>query len=1047
MALSYLIRSGLVVGLFSLASLFPVRADNAWRADLPYRQRIQIDARGLDRDLVDFPLRMRLTDVRFARTLAAPDGRDLRALGADGPLPLQRISWTPGEIHFVVRVPNVRAGTIDLGFDLYFGRPETSAPSLSKVWNDAHVAVLSLAGNVENRAASRMASIRRSGYVVQNGWTPGLVMEQSHPWITLDRRHKGYLEIEPIASVPALVFAGRFRAASPEGRLTLLSGAGFDLVVDGAQLVFHENGRALAVGGVTRDRWHSVVLAIDPSDGERALTLDGIASARDRFPAPTSIPPVLRVGRGLVGAAETQFGGDLEDLRFLAGTPSPAWLAALGLNLSEANPLVLVGPLEQAEGGAVPPPPPELVGPVDGAESYKPAGATLQWQPALGAERYEVQWFADALGERLLGRIPAGAKLELALTAAQAGATEVHWTVVAKSSTGSTRAKDLFRLTFPRPTAPAAMQAAAEICPPEMDRPDGLEIALDGYLAGRIDRLGNYLLDFTRRNPGLLRMLRERPEKGVPAWAGVFAGQYLSSLQLVWRLTHRPELKAQTDAYVRDLIATQRADGYLAPFDGIDDSLGLWNHYAVMIGLLDYEQDTGDVAALAATRKIGDLVLQVYGPAGRLLPKSGGANEAVCHAMARLCRATGNVRYRDFVRYVIHEVWNEPGGVAYHRLGQENAPLSAFPVRRWEGVHNLLALSEMHWLTGDGDYRLDFERLWGTLLRTERHNTGGFSTNEGLLGAAYNRGTIETCCTVAWTLLCTDMFRLTGDSQAADELEWSTLNSALGSIPYDGTCSTYCTQPDGLRQFNVLRQGPPDGMELNCCSTNAARALGNIASWALLRTKDGLALNFYGPSRLSARLPSGNRFGLEQSTDYPRDGAIRLKVTVDEPEVLALRLRIPAWSARTRLTLNGLTLPVPAAGGYACLERTWSTGDEIGLELDFSPRVEIGRDDYAGRFCVFRGPLLLASDTRYSDGHAPTASPLEPKGLVLEPLPLPDGPGPWVLAHLTDRDGRRLTVCDFSSAGIFGTSYRSWLDLPPSRAKAKSTSPTSPPSL
>ncbi|MDB6168504.1 MAG: hypBA [Verrucomicrobia bacterium] len=1010
-------------------------AGDWWNGDWPYRQHVSIDARAIEGTLADFPLRMRLTDAQFARTLASPDGGDLRAIGASGEiLPLEKVSWNPNAICFTVRVPRILGGAASGGFDLYFGHRAAPPLASGQVWNGSHLFVLPLAGETKD-SSSRRAVVARTGYVVQNGWTPGLIMEQSHPWLTLDRQHRGFLEIQAAAGGTRLTLACRFRCATLAGPMTLFSGAGLDVIVEGRRILVRSGGSELALGGVDPARWHSAVVSYDAHTGARTLALDGVATKNDSA-APGPPLSTIRIGRGISDAAETQFGGDIEDLRGMRGELSPAWLEATALNLSDPNPLVATGPLEQASGRLVPLPPPQLIGPVDGAESYKPGGVTLSWLPALGAENYEVLLFTDAHGGRPLARLPAGLNLGLTLTSAQAGGSDVRWTVAAKSPQGETRARELRRLSFRRIDVSNRKPIPTERIAPKLQRPAGLTIELGGFLGGRVERLGRYMVEFTRRNPGLLRMLRERPEKNVPPWAGVFPGQYLSSAQLVWRLSRNPELKTQIDAYVRELIATQRADGYLGPFEGPEEYLALWNHYAVLIGLLDYHEDTGDRAALEAARKIGDLVLRIYGPAGATLPKNGGANEAVSHAIVRLCRATGDVRYRDFASYVIHEAWNEPGGVAYHRLGQERAPITAFPVRRWEGVHNLMALSEMHWLTGETDYRDDFEHLWRTLRNTERHTTGGFSTNEGLLGTPLNRGTIETCCTVAWTLLSTDMLRISGESSAADELEWSTLNSALGSIPSDGTCSTYNTPPDGLRQFNVLRQGPSDGAELSCCSTNAARAIGNLANWAVMRHGDGLALNFYGPSKIAAELPSGNRVSLEQVTDYPAHGAIRLKVGVRDSETFTLLLRIPSWSIRTRLTLNGRQLPEPAAGNYASIRRRWTAGDEIGLELDFTPRVEAGREDYAGKVCVFRGPLLFASDGRYAGEHVPYSGPLNPRGITMDPIALPEGAGPWVLARLTDGDGRRIVVCDFSSAGIFGDEYRSWFELQPARGAA-----------
>lgn len=481
---------------------------------------------------------------------------------------------------------------------------------------------------------------------------------------------------------------------------------------------------------------------------------------------------------------------------------------------------------------------------------------------------------------------------------------------------------------------------------------------------------------------------------------------------------------------MRDLISTQRADGYLGPFESIAGSLELWNHYATLCGLLDYYEDTQYRPALEAARRVADLVIQAYGPAGDVLPKTGGASESISHAIVRLYGVTRDQRYLDLANYMIHEAWNEPGGVAFYHLGQGHPTVSDFPVRRWESVHNIMALSEMYWLSGDVSYKTAFERLWRTLRRTERHITGGFSTNEGLLGTPFNKGTIETCCTVAWSLLSTDMLRLTGDSRVADELEWSAINSALGSIPYGGTCSTYATQPDGLRQFCVLnRQGPHDGRALSCCSTNAARALGNIANWALMENQDGLVLNFYGPSKIVADLESGNRISLEQTTQYPSRGGIRLGVTVKEPETFTLHLRIPEWSAQTRVTLNGKALSAPPAGSYLPIRRQWNTGDTLTLSLDFTPRFQTGAEDYAGKVAVFQGPILFSCDARYNAGQQEQPIALTLDGLKIEPIETPAGEGPWILARLTDGGGRQFNACDFSSAGLFGDKYTSWFDL------------------
>lgn len=88
--------------------------------------------------------------------------------------------------------------------------------------------------------------------------------------------------------------------------------------------------------------------------------------------------------------------------------------------------------------------------------------------------------------------------------------------------------------------------------------------------------------------------------------------------------------------------------------------------------------------------------------------------------------------------------------------------------------HGLLLLYEK--------YRNTVDKIWHSVAEGDRHNTGGITSGEGFIDSSYTTGPIETCCTVARTAFSLDLLRMTGNPQVADEIEWSTLNSALGAI-------------------------------------------------------------------------------------------------------------------------------------------------------------------------------------------------------------------------------------------------------------------------
>jgi DUF1680 family protein len=549
----------------------------------------------------------------------------------------------------------------------------------------------------------------------------------------------------------------------------------------------------------------------------------------------------------------------------------------------------------------------------------------------------------------------------------------------------------------------------------------------------------NWLLRAPANNPAMLAMFADRdrqPYRDLLPWSGEFAGKYLTGATQVVRLTNDPALRKHLESFVPRLIALQADDGYLGPFPkdsrlaGKAPNVGggatwdAWGHYHVMLGLLTWHELTGDEAALRCAVRIGDLLCDKFSGKDRRVVDTGSAemNQAVVHSLALLHARTGQKRYLDLALGVVDE-FADPNAGDY--LNAALAGKSFYQCRkpRWESLHPILGLAELHRATGRADFRKAYEQLWWSIAEHDRHNNGGFSSGEQAQGNPYHGGAIETCCTIAWLATGVEMLKLTGDSVVADELELSTLNQVVGLHSPDGTWCTYNTPMDGKRvpsTEDIAFQKRPGSEGLNCCSVNAARGLGMICEWALVSDGDGLVVNWYGPSTMSASV-RGVPVRLEQKTDYPAGGRVVLRVIPEQPAEFTLKLRVPHWSQRTTVMVNGKAVPDVAAGRYVAVRQTWRRNDQITIDFDMGLRAWAGERECAGKVSLYQGPLLLAHEP--ADGASIPAIDLA----HLDGKPGKIDPDATVVFDAQSADGKTVRLRDYGSAGQGRRAYVTWL--------------------
>jgi DUF1680 family protein len=221
-----------------------------------------------------------------------------------------------------------------------------------------------------------------------------------------------------------------------------------------------------------------------------------------------------------------------------------------------------------------------------------------------------------------------------------------------------------------------------------------------------------------------------------------------------------------------------------------------------------------------------------------------------------------------------------------------------------------------------------------------------------------------------------------------------------------------------------------------------------LSDWGLMKDKDGLMLNYYGPSTLTAKIKPGLSVTLAQETTYPLDGNITIKVTPSKTSSFTIKLRIPHWSNQTDVKLNGKAIPGVISGCYLEINRKWKAGDQIEVTLDMSLHFWQGAQACEGLASIYRGPVLLAYDHRYNLNQAKKGNLVvrdtakwDPVTCMLD-MPIIDAKRikakvvqwsdwlpPLLLLECKTKKGGAIHLCDFGSAGEAGTPYISWLPV------------------
>jgi uncharacterized protein len=481
------------------------------------------------------------------------------------------------------------------------------------------------------------------------------------------------------------------------------------------------------------------------------------------------------------------------------------------------------------------------------------------------------------------------------------------------------------------------------------------------------------------------------PQRG-PVYSDSDMYKWIEAVGFVLQSGDEPQLRplAQTD--IREIVAAQELSGYLNTYY-VQDRVGqrmlwqtqttgheLYNIGHLLQGSIAYYRATSDSTLLeAGMRFVDNFLLPNYGPGQNQKPIVAGHPE-IEMSLIELYRTTGNQKYVDLAGYILQgdsRIPLTPRQISYMFCGIPFTSRTHLEGHAVRAMYACCGATDYYLETGDPTYLKALQRLSDDLVEHQLYVTGGVGArSEGeAFGDAYElpnaRAYGESCAAIGNMMWNARMLAATGNAIHAEVIERALYNGINSGMSLDGR--TYCYR-NPLAYDPIVDAGDrhtPSGTIRNpwydttCCPPNLERTFASLPAYFYSTASDGVYVHLYDNSELKWKLDSGNPISIVQTTRYPWEGDVNIRVSPAQPQEFTLYTRIPAWSRRTSVKVNGKPAGEPVPGAYLALRRTWTANDLVEISFDMKPQIVHANPavaDDTGRIAMQRGPIVFCME-------------------------------------------------------------------------------------
>lgn len=450
------------------------------------------------------------------------------------------------------------------------------------------------------------------------------------------------------------------------------------------------------------------------------------------------------------------------------------------------------------------------------------------------------------------------------------------------------------------------------------------------------------------------------------------------------------ELEKTVDGVIDIIAEAQDEDGYLNTYFTIKDKDKRWTNLSeghelycaghMMEAACAYYEATGKRKLLDVMLKNAEHIYKHFIADGN---EGCPGHPEVELALMKMYRVTGNKHCLELAEHFINTrgcnphfyeeeaakrdwtVWgNNPSDYDYMQSGKpvrEQSDATGHAVR---AVYLYTGMADLASETDDKELFAACRRLWESITKKRMYVTGGIGST--VLGEAFSvdfdlpsdTAYAETCASIGLMFFASRMLENDLNGEYADVMETAFYNTVLAGMQLDGKRFFYVNPLEvvpGIAGVSPTHRHDlpqrPKWYACACCPPNVARLISSFGQYAYGENEDTAFCHLYAAGEVQCQ--NGMKFTCE--TAYPYGFDVTFKIENGGK----LAVRIPAWSKKYSLTVNGKDVSAVPEKGYAYI--SVKDGDTVKLALDDSAGFVYASSKVpalSGKAAVRRGPLV-----------------------------------------------------------------------------------------